>query len=187
MKLIIGLGNPGRTYDHTRHNVGFDVIDILGDTFGINVDKEDFLGLYGYRKIPSIGNETVILFKPLTFMNLSGNAVQAIRNYFKIDLEDIIVVFDDMDTEVGEVRVRFKGSSGGHKGIQDIIRALGTEEINRIRVGIGKPEFGVVDYVLSRPKSKIEKDTLEEGKHRAKDAVVVFLKSGIDATMNRFN
>lgn len=187
MKLIIGLGNPGKEYEHTRHNCGFDVIDLLADSLGIDVDKKDFFGVYGYRKLRQLNDDTVILFKPQTFMNLSGKAVQAIKNYFKIELEDILVVYDDMDTDVGAIRVRFKGSAGGHNGMQDIIKHLGTDQINRVRVGIGKPQFGVVDYVLSKPRDKNEIDGLNEGKEDARRAVITFLKEDINAAMNKHN
>lgn len=188
MKLVVGLGNPGKKYEHTRHNAGFDVIDFLGDVLGIDVDRVAFDGVYGYKKIKKLNDEVVILFKPLTFMNLSGKAVREIKDYFKIELEDIIVVYDDMDTDVGKVRVRFQGSSGNHHGIEDVINKLGTEKINRVRVGIGRPEFhNNVDFVLTKPKNEEEKLAFEEGKHTAKDAVLLFLSSGIEASMSKYN
>lgn len=149
MKLIVGLGNPGNKYAKTRHNMGFMAVDLLADIWRIDVDKEDFKGVYGRGKIL---NEDVILFKPQTFMNLSGEAVILIVNYFRIPLEDIIVIFDDMALNPGKIRLRDSGSSGGQKGIQNIIDLLHTEDIHRIRVGIGEPpQKDAVNYVLGRP------------------------------------
>ena len=179
MKLIIGLGNPGRTYAHTRHNMGFDVVDLLADSLGIDVDHEDFYGVYGYKKYPNNSGEVVMLFKPSTFMNLSGKAVRSIKNYYKLDLDDIMVVYDDMDTEIGEIRVKLQGGPGGHHGMEDIIRELGSEQIRRVRVGIGRPAYDAVGYVLAKPTDKEEKRLLDEAKSLAVDAVMTFIKSGL--------
>ena len=135
MKLIVGLGNPGKKYEGTRHNMGFMAIDLLSDQAQIDVDKEVFHGLMGRGKIY---DEDVILFKPTTFMNLSGTAVQEVVHYFKIALEDIVVIYDDMAIPIGSIRLRKEGSSGGHKGKQNIIDCLSSDQIKRIRVGIGE-------------------------------------------------
>ena len=184
MKLIVGLGNPGKKYEKTRHNMGFMTVDLLADQAKIDVDKEVFHALLGRG---TIFNEDVILFKPQTFMNLSGTAVQEIVHYFKIEIDDIIVVYDDMALEPGKIRLRKEGSSGGHKGMQNIIDCLSTEEIKRIRIGIGEPgEWDNVDYVLSKP-LKDEEPLIEEAIENAVGALKEALKSDFDRAMNKFN
>ena len=184
MKLIVGLGNPGKKYESTRHNMGFMAIDLLSDQAQIDVDKEVFHGLMGRGKIY---DEDVILFKPTTFMNLSGTAVQEVVHYFKIANEDIVVIFDDMALEPGKIRLRYEGSSGGHKGMQNIIDCLSTENIKRIRIGIGEPgEWDNVDYVLSKP-LKDEMPLIEEAIANAVRAIKEMLKSDFDRAMNKFN
>ena len=184
MKLIVGLGNPGKKYESTRHNMGFMAIDLLSDQAQIDVDKEVFHGLMGRGKIY---DEDVILFKPTTFMNLSGTAVQEVVHYFKIAIEDIVVIFDDMALEPGKIRLRYEGSSGGHKGMQSIIDCLSTENIKRIRIGIGEPgEWDNVDYVLSKP-LKDEMPLIEEAIANAVRAIKEMLKSDFDRAMNKFN
>ena len=148
MKLIVGLGNPGKKYEHTRHNMGFDTVDLFAELAKIDIDKEAFKGLVGRGKV---FEEDIYLLKPQTFMNLSGESVREIVNYFKIDIEDVIIIFDDMALEPGKIRLRASGSSGGHKGMQNIIDKLGTEEIKRIRIGIGESTDDTIDYVLSKP------------------------------------
>ena len=183
MKLIVGLGNPGKKYEHTRHNMGFDVLDLFSDLASIDIDKESFKGLLGRGKV---FNEDVILLKPQTYMNLSGESVQEVVHYFKISLEDIVVIYDDMDILPGKIRLRPNGSSGGHKGIQSIIDSLGTDNIKRIRVGIGKPTYDTIDYVLSKP-SKEEKEEIEEAIKEAAEALKIALKENFDIAMSRFN
>ena len=184
MKLIVGLGNPGKKYENTRHNIGFMAIDLLSDQADINVDKEVFHGLMGRGKI---FEQDVILFKPTTFMNLSGTAVQEVVHYFKIELEDIVVIYDDMALEPGTIRLRKEGSSGGHKGMQNIIDCLSTEQIKRIRIGIGEPgENDNIDYVLSKP-LKDEMPIIEEAIANAVRAVKEMLKSDFDRAMNKYN
>ena len=136
MKLIVGLGNPGKKYEHTRHNVGFDTVDLLADLAQIDVDKESFKGLVGRGKI---FDQDVMILKPQTYMNLSGESVSELVRYFKIAIEDILIVYDDMALPPGKLRLRPGGSSGGHKGMQNIIENLQTENIKRIRIGIGEP------------------------------------------------
>ena len=184
MKLIVGLGNPGKKYENTRHNMGFMAIDLLSDQANLDVDKEVFHGLMGRGKIYE---QDVILFKPTTFMNLSGTAVQEVVHYFKIELEDIVVIYDDMALEPGTIRLRKEGSSGGHKGMQNIIDCLSTEQIKRIRIGIGEPgENDNIDYVLSKP-LKDEMPVIEEAIANAVRAVKEMLKSDFDRAMNKYN
>ena len=184
MKLIVGLGNPGKKYEGTRHNMGFMAIDLLSDQAQIDVDKEVFHGLMGRGKIY---DEDVILFKPTTYMNLSGTAVQEVAHYFKIALEDIVVVFDDMALVPGVIRLRKEGSSGGHKGMQNIIDCLSSDQIKRIRIGIGEPgEWDTIDYVLSKP-LKDEMPLIEEAIANAVRAIKEMLKSDFDRAMNKYN
>ena len=184
MKLVVGLGNPGKKYESTRHNMGFMAVDLLSDQAQIDVDKEVFHGLMGRGKIY---DEDVILFKPTTFMNLSGTAVQEVVHYFKIALEDIVVIYDDMALAPGVIRLRKEGSSGGHKGMQNIIDCLSTEQIKRIRIGIGEPgENDTIDYVLSKP-LKDEMPLIEEAIANAVRAVKEMLKSDFDRAMNNYN
>ncbi len=184
MKLIVGLGNPGKKYENTRHNMGFMAVDLLSDQAQIDVDKEVFHGLMGRGKIY---DQDVILFKPTTFMNLSGTAVQEVVHYFKIALEDIVVIFDDMALSPGVIRLRKEGSSGGHKGMQNIIDCLSTEQIKRIRIGIGEPgDNDNIDFVLSKP-LKDEMPLIEEAIANAVRAVKEMLKSDFDRAMNKYN
>ena len=183
MILIVGLGNPGKKYALTRHNMGFRVIDLLSDEAGIDVDKEVFNGLLGRGKI---FNEDVLLFKPITFMNLSGTAVQQVVHYFKINTEDIIVCYDDMALAPGTIRLRIQGSSGGQKGIQNIIDQLGTDQIKRIRVGIGEPSDNAIDYVLSKP-LKEEEPLIDDAVNRSVEALKEAMKSSFEKAMTKYN
>ena len=183
MKLLVGLGNPGKKYEGTRHNMGFMTLDLFSDVSKIDIDREAFQGMIGRGKL---FGEDVMLFKPTTFMNLSGHAVSEVVNYFKIDIDDVVIVYDDMALEPGTIRLRLSGSSGGQKGMQNIIEQLGTEKIKRIRVGIGEPEDDSVDYVLSKP-LKEEKELIDKAIEKAKDALVMYLKKDFDAAMNTYN
>ena len=183
MKLIVGLGNPGKKYEKTRHNMGFMVADLFSDVTGIDVDKDVFDGLMGRGKFL---DEDVIILKPQTFMNLSGNSVQKVVHFFKIPLEDIIVVYDDMALPPGTMRMRLSGSSGGQKGIQNIIDMLGTEDIKRIRIGIGEPEYDSVDYVLSKP-LKEEQVLIDEAINRAVEALKETIRSNFQKAMSLYN
>ena len=183
MYLIVGLGNPGKKYEGTRHNMGFEVVDLLGDLAKIDVDKEVFHGILGRGKI---FNEDVMLFKPTTYMNLSGTAVREVVNYFKIDISNIIVVCDDMALAPGTIRLRTKGSSGGQKGLQNIIDNLGTQDFKRIRVGIGEPEYDSIDYVLGKP-LKEERPLIDEAINNAVEAIKEAIRTDFDRAMNRFN
>ena len=183
MKLIVGLGNPGKEYAMTRHNCGFRVIDAFADAAQVDIDKEQFRGVYGRLKFQG---EDILLFKPLTMMNLSGTAVQEISHYFKIDVSDIVVIYDDMAIEPGTIRLRLNGSSGGQKGMQNIIDNLGTEEIKRIRVGIGEPQFDSIDWVLGKP-SGDDKIKIDEAIERATKAIREYLIHDFQNAMSKFN
>ena len=183
MKLIVGLGNPGREYAMTRHNCGFRVIDAFADAAQVDIDKEQFHGVYGRLKFQG---EDILLFKPLTMMNLSGTAVQEISHYFKIDVSDIVVIYDDMAIEPGTIRLRLNGSSGGQKGMQNIIDNLGTEDIKRIRVGIGEPQFDSIDWVLGKP-SGDDKVKIDEAIERATKAIREYLIHDFQNAMSKFN
>jgi len=183
MKLIVGLGNPGKEYAMTRHNCGFRVVDAFADAAGIDIDKEDFKGIYGRFKF---GDEDIILFKPLTMMNLSGTAVQEIVHFYKVPLEDIVVIYDDMALEPGCVRLRLSGSSGGQKGIQNIIDNLKSDNIKRIRIGIGEPKFNSIDWVLGKPDGE-DKIKIDQAIERATKAIREFLIHDFQNAMSKFN
>ena len=185
MYIIAGLGNPGKEYEETRHNAGFKVIDRLSDKYNIDVTEGKFKGLIGKGVID--GNK-VILVKPLTYMNNSGECIRAVMDYYKAGTEDLIVIYDDISLAPGKLRLRPKGSAGGHNGIKSIIAHLGTEKFKRIRVGVGeKPKnWDLADFVLS-PFKPEEKDAVREGIEKAAKAVEVILTDGADAAMNRYN
>ena len=185
MKLIVGLGNPGARYEGTRHNMGFLVVDALARRAGVGINRERFDALLGRGEISEV---SVILAKPLTFMNLSGRSVAQIARYFDIGAEDILVVHDDMDFPVGDVRIKAGGGAGGHKGLLSIIDQLGGADFARVRVGIGRPPARETAerYVLERF-SEEEKQVLDSAVERAGDAVIAVVSSGVHAAMNRFN
>ena len=186
MFVIVGLGNPEKKYFHTRHNVGFDTIDALSDKYGIGLTETKFKAVYGKGRI---GNERVILVKPLTYMNLSGEAVAPICNYFKVDTKtDLIIISDDVELDVGKLRIRPKGSSGCHNGLKNIIAQLGHEEFTRVRIGVGKKpkEWDMVDWVLGHFGGE-DASSIKEGIDNACDAVVEIMENGTDSAMNRFN
>ena len=185
MKIIIGLGNPGVNYAGTRHNVGFSAVVNLSDHFGISVDTKKHKALIGKGVI---AGEKVILAMPQTYMNLSGESVRELYDYYKCDLSDIIVIYDDISLEVGKLRVRAKGSAGGHNGMKNIIQHLGSDAFPRIRIGIGDkpPRMDLADYVLSRFTGE-ELPLIRDCVDRAREACVTLLDEGVDAAMNRFN
>ncbi|MFD1957235.1 aminoacyl-tRNA hydrolase [Paenibacillus thailandensis] len=185
MKWIVGLGNPGTQYANTRHNVGFMVVDELARRWGIAVTQNKCKALLGEGNVQGT---KVVLIKPMTYMNLSGESARAFMDYFKADLADGLFVYDDMDTEIGKIRLRYQGSSGGHNGVKSLIQHLGTQSFNRIRMGISRPEPGrpIVDYVLA-PFPKSEQQLLQEMVGRACDAVEFALKQPFDQTMAKFN
>lgn len=186
MFIIAGLGNPTDKYRGTRHNIGFDVIDLLADKYNISIDTYKYKAMCGKG---SIGGEKVLLMKPQTFMNNSGEAVREVLNYFKADAEeDLIIIYDDISLAEGKLRIRSKGSAGGHNGIKSIIAHTGTDIFKRVRVGIGeKPaRMDLADYVLSRF-SPEERKLVDDGIDRAADAIGVMIEMGIDKAMNEFN
>lgn len=183
MKLIVGLGNPGKEYEKTRHNCGFMVLDAFADFLSVDFDKNNFKGTYTKFKLD---DEDIILFKPLTFMNLSGTAVAEIVRFFKIDIDDIVVVYDDMALNPGVIRLRLNGSSGGQKGIQNIIDNLGTQNIKRIRIGIGEPKFNAIDYVLGKPDGE-EKSKIDSAIEKAKLALRDYLNKDFHYAMSLYN
>lgn len=185
MYIIVGLGNPGKKYEHTRHNVGFEVIDILADRIGIHVEESKHKGLCGRGMLEG---QKVVLVKPQTFMNLSGECVRAAADFYKVAADEIIVVYDDISLEPGQLRIRGKGSAGGHNGIKNIIAHLGTQEFPRVKVGVGEKPKGMdlADYVLSHF-SKEEQGNMNDAYKEAADAVVMMVSQGIDPAMNHFN
>lgn len=183
MKLIIGLGNPGKEYSKTRHNIGFMVMDAFAEKMQVDIDKESFHALFCRLKIEG---EDILLCKPMTYMNASGIAVQEIMSYFKIPVEDILVIYDDMALPPGKIRLREKGSSGGHKGMQSIIDTLKTDMIQRIRVGIGEPTYQVIDYVLGRP-SKEDEVEIQKAIEKAVLAIQTMIRQDFYHAMSKYN
>ena len=185
MYLIAGLGNPGREYENTRHNAGFMVIDRLADMLGCEVTGRKFRGFVGDGRI---GGEKVVLLKPQTYMNLSGESIRAAVDFYKTEPDHVIVIYDDISLDVGSVRIRAKGSAGGHNGMKSIIACLGTQEYPRVRVGIGEkpPRMDLADYVLSHF-TRQETELLEEAVCSAADAVVMLIEQGAQAAMNHYN
>lgn len=186
MYIIVGLGNPGKKYAGTRHNMGFAVIERLAERHRIAASEEKLKAVYGKGVI---AGQKVVLAEPQTFMNLSGESVRALVDYFKVDPEnELIVIYDDISLAPGQLRVRPKGSAGGHNGIKNIIQMLGGDVFPRVRVGIGEKPKGwdLADYVLGYP-GDADKKLLDEAFDRAADAVEMILTDGVDAAMNRFN
>lgn len=186
MKIIIGLGNPGRKYNGTRHNVGYRVVEELARRHGVQKEESRFDAILGHL---NLGLEKVIVAKPLTYMNLSGRAVQPLAKWYKIDLADLIVVCDDMDLEPGIVRLRPRGGTGGHRGLASINESLGGQEFARLRLGIGHPDREnqeVTNWVLGKF-SPTEEELLNAAVHKAVDALEVWVKDGIAQAMNTYN
>jgi PTH1 family peptidyl-tRNA hydrolase len=197
MKMVVGLGNPGEEYAKTRHNAGFWVIDSLGEVLKRDKDtdvsklgtladvrREKFGGLVGEGES---GNKKLIFLKPMEFMNNSGQAVATAVGFYKLAPSDLLVISDDLALDPGVIRLRAKGSSGGHNGLADIIEKLGTEQFARLRIGIGKNEFEPAEaYVLKRPSDQ-QKAQLDAGVKKACEAAIWWIKNGIESAMNRFN
>ena len=186
MFIIAGLGNPDEKYQGTRHNVGFDVVDRLAEKYQIAIDTKKHRALIGKGVIEG---QKVLLVKPQTYMNLSGESIRSLVEYYKIDPEEeLLVIYDDISLEVGQLRIRRKGSAGGHNGIKNIIAHLGTQEFPRIKVGVGDkpPRMDLADYVLSRF-SKEDREKMEQAFKDAAEAVEVMIAEGPDAAMNQFN
>lgn len=186
MFIIAGLGNPTLRYEGTRHNVGFDVIDLLADKYNIAVDTRKSRALIGRGVIEG---RKVILAKPQTYMNLSGESIRSLVDYYKIDEEEeLIILYDDVSLDVGQLRIRKKGSAGGHNGIKSIIQNLGTDIFMRVKIGVGeKPKkYDLADYVLGHF-SKTEREQVEEGYENCVKAVGMMINGGADAAMNEYN
>ena len=184
--IVAGLGNPGREYENTRHNAGFLVLDQIAGSCGVRLDRLKYKSLCADAVL---GGRRVLLMKPQTFMNLSGESIRDAVDFYKIDPEtELIVIYDDIDLEPGQLRIRKQGSAGGHNGIKDIIRQLGTEKFLRIKVGVGaKPKgWDLADHVLGRFGSN-ERKLVEEAQERACKAVEMILADSVDAAMNQFN
>lgn len=185
MKLIVGLGNPGKEYEKTRHNMGFMVVDGLMEILQGDFDHEKFNGVFGIIKNPSL-SETVILAKPMTFMNNSGEFIRPLMDYFKISLDDLVVIYDDMAIPAGKIRLRQSGSSGSHNGMKSIISHLGSENFKRIRIGIGEPNRTGIEWVLAKPSGEDAvkaEEAVEEGIKAAKD----YLLHDFTYAMNHHN
>lgn len=185
MYLVAGLGNPGAKYTNTRHNAGFNSIDALADRFHIDVSEKKHKALCGRG---AIEGQKVVLLKPQTFMNLSGESIRAAADFYKVEPENVLVVYDDISLEPGQLRIRAKGSAGGHNGMKNIIAHLGTQEFPRVKVGIGEKPKGMdlADYVLSCF-SKGEQELMDQAFKEAARAVAVILGQGIESAMNEFN
>lgn len=183
MYLIAGLGNPGKEYEMTRHNIGFVTIDYLADKYNVKVNKLKYKALYGEARI---GTEKVLLIKPQTYMNNSGESLIDFVNFFKVPVENLIVISDDVTLDYGRIRVRGKGSAGGHNGLKSIIYLLGSDEFPRVKIGVGAPEHDMVNHVLGRfPKERIP--VMEDAIERAMGAVEEIISRGVPSAMNKFN
>ncbi len=173
MKLIIGLGNPGKEYEKTRHNVGFEVLDVLANALNVSFKLEK--SFKGEVAMTNYGSEKVILLKPSTFMNLSGESAILVKQFYKVELDDIIVVYDDIALDLGKLRLRMQGSSGGHNGIKDLIKHFNTQEFKRIRIGISSSDKALRNHVLGKF-SKDEQTEMSISYQYAKDALIDFIK-----------
>lgn len=185
MYLIVGLGNPEEEYARTRHNIGFDTINKIAKNNNIEINKNKFNSLYGTGNIEG---EKVILLKPQTYMNLSGNAVRDFMNFYKIKEEELIVIYDDLDIEPGIIKIRKKGGPGTHNGMKSVVHEIQTENFCRIRVGIGNPKYknDLLNYILTRIPEE-EYKILEEATATAAKAVSEIIKNGTDSAMNKYN
>ena len=184
--LIVGLGNPGKEYERTRHNAGFRAVDLLASKLGCKIDKSKFQGLYGQV---TYGGKKLMLLKPLTYMNLSGRSVLQLSAYFNIPPQRIIVLFDDISLEPGRLRIRADGSAGGHNGIKSIIQEVGSQAFPRVKIGVGakpNPEYDLADWVLSTFSAKEEK-ALTVALENAADAALAIIDHGVPEAANRFN
>lgn len=184
MKLIVGLGNPGKEYENTRHNIGYIFIDSLADKLGISIDKKKFNGLYTEAVI---NNEKVLLVKPLSYMNLSGEVVEKFVSFYKIDINDILIINDDLDLDVGRVRLRLRGSSGGHNGLKNIALHLKTEDFKRLKIGISNNKLiDTKDYVLGKF-TKEDKEIINNLKDKIVNLLMDFVNTDFDKLMAKYN
>ena len=184
--LIVGLGNPGREYEKTRHNTGFRAMDILAEKLNAKVDRLKFQGLYTQV---NYGGKKLFLLKPQTYMNLSGESVGEAARFYKIPADHVLVISDDVSLPAGKLRIRGGGSAGGHNGLKNIIQHLGTDRFPRIKVGVGSPrpgEHDMVDWVMGKPMGE-DRTAVEDALDRAGDAAKTLITEGIDRAMNRFN
>ncbi len=186
MILIVGLGNPEQEYLNTRHNMGFNTVNKLAQEHKIELNKTKFKGIYGKGIIE---DKKVMILKPQTYMNLSGESIIEAMNFYKIDLKDMIVIYDDIDVEPGKIKIRRKGGAGSHNGMKSVIENVNSEEFIRIRVGIGAPEYknDMINYVIGKIPTEEEREVLDKGTDKAKEAIKEILKNGIDSAMNKFN
>lgn len=186
MKWFVGLGNPGKQYETTRHNIGFMAVDRFAEKHGIKVTQNKCKGLLGEGHV---AGEKVYLLKPMTYMNLSGESMRAFMDFYKASIEDLVVIYDDMDTAFGSIRLRYQGSAGGHNGIKSTIQHLGTQSFNRIRMGISRPAipgYDIADYVLSQF-TKEEKQGMSQVLDTTCDAMEFALRHSFEKTMAKFN
>ena len=183
MYIIVGLGNPGLKYENTRHNMGFKAIDAMASEFGIDVNRAKFKGLIGEGRI---GSEKVILLKPQTYMNLSGQSVREIMNFYKIPEENLIVIYDDFDLPIGSIRVRKSGGPGTHNGMKSVIQELGSRKFPRVRVGIGSSDGSTIQFVIGKV-GKNEQQILNEAAEAAASAAADIIRIGIENAMNIHN
>ena len=185
MYLIVGLGNPENEYSHTRHNMGFDTINQIAKNNNIQITKNKFKGIL---ENTIIQNQKVILLKPQTYMNLSGQSVKEVAEFYNLKPEEIIVIYDDIDIEKGHIKIRKKGGAGSHNGMKSVVEELQSTDFARIRVGIGQPEFksDMINYVIGKVPQE-EQEILQKGVETAAKAVEEILKNGIDIAMNKFN
>ncbi|MEF2834227.1 MAG: aminoacyl-tRNA hydrolase [Clostridia bacterium] len=183
MYIIAGLGNPGSKYENTRHNMGFKAIDAMASEFGIDVNRAKFKGLIGEGRI---GSEKVILLKPQTYMNLSGQSVREIMNFYKIPEENLIVIYDDFDLPIGSIRVRKSGGPGTHNGMKSVVQELGSRKFPRVRVGIGSSDGSTIQFVIGKV-GKDEQQILNEAAEAAASAAADIIRIGIENAMNIHN
>ena len=185
MYLVVGLGNPEGEYSNSRHNMGFDTINKIAEKLDVKISREKYKGLYGET---TINNEKVILLKPQTYMNLSGDSIIQFKNFYKIPDENIIIIYDDMDIEKGNIKIRKQGGPGSHNGMKSVIDVLNTDVFPRIRIGIGRPMFKemTIAYVLEKI-SKEEREILDKAIDKAADATIDIIEKGINKTMNMYN
>lgn len=183
MYLIVGLGNIGKEYDNTRHNIGFQTIDYISSKYNIEINRTKFKGIYGDGVIDG---KKVILLKPTTYMNLSGESIREVMNFYKISEEELIVIYDDISLPVGKIRIREKGSAGGHNGIKSIIANIGSDKFPRVKIGIGQPEHGLVNHVLGKFTAE-ENEVLNKVMPACSDAVAEMVKNSVKDSMNKYN
>ncbi|MDO5555405.1 MAG: aminoacyl-tRNA hydrolase [Clostridia bacterium] len=185
MYLVVGLGNPEENYANTRHNMGFDVINEISKEFDIKVSKNKFDALYGMGEIKG---KKVILVKPQTYMNLSGESIIKFKKYYKISNKEIIIIYDDIDLDIGDIRLKSKGGAGTHNGMKSVIENLKTESFTRVRIGIGTPAIkeDIINYVTGNIPIE-EREILNKSIQKAEKSVIEILENGIDSAMNKFN